>query len=40
MIAKPTSYDIEKLQKEIKELLQEEDKISILKKIVPEFKHK
>jgi UDP-N-acetyl-D-glucosamine 4,6-dehydratase len=39
MIAKPTSYDIEKLQKEIEELLQEEDKISILKKIVPEFKH-
>jgi UDP-N-acetyl-D-glucosamine 4,6-dehydratase len=39
MIAKPTSYNIEKLQKEIEELLQEEDKISILKKIVPEFKH-
>jgi UDP-N-acetyl-D-glucosamine 4,6-dehydratase len=39
MIAKPTFYDINKLQKQIEELLRSEDKIAILKKIVPEFKH-
>ena len=39
MIAKPTTYNINKLQKQIEKLLQDEDKITILKKIVPEFKH-
>ena len=37
-IARPTLYDIEKLQKEIEELLKAEDKRSALQKIVPEYK--
>jgi len=39
MIAKPTSYDIELLQNQIEKLLIDEDKISVLRQIVPEFKH-
>ena len=38
-IAKPTSYDIEKLNEDIKELLICKDKINKLKQIVPEFDH-
>ncbi len=40
MIAKDTNYDIEKLQKDISELLVCEDKIKKLQEIVPEFNHK
>ena len=36
-IAKPTSYDIGKLNDEIEKLLEAEDKIAKLQKIVPEF---
>jgi len=39
MIAKPTNYDIELLQNQIEKLLIDEDKISVLRQIVPEFKH-
>ena len=38
-VAKPTFYDIEKLKKDIQELLQTENKIEKLKEIVPEFNH-
>jgi len=38
-VAKPTKYDIVKLNKDIKELLCCKDKIKQLKKIVPEFNH-
>ena len=37
-IAKPTHYDIEKLNKDIDILLKAEDKVEALQKIVPEFK--
>jgi len=37
-IATPTQYDIDKLNKDIEELLKTEDKISKLKEIVPAFK--
>ena len=40
MIAKDTSYDIEKLQKDISKLLVCKDKIKKLQEIVPEFSHK
>jgi FlaA1/EpsC-like NDP-sugar epimerase len=39
-VAQPTSYNIEELKKDIEELLQSNDKITKLKKIVPEFNHK
>ncbi|RXK07219.1 polysaccharide biosynthesis protein [Halarcobacter bivalviorum] len=39
-VASPTKYDIEKLNKDIEELLVCEDKIAKLKEIVPEFDHK
>ncbi len=39
-IAKPTSYDIDLLKKDIKDLFAATDKISALKKIVPEFTSK
>ena len=39
-VASPTKYDIEKLNKDIEELLICEDKIAKLKEIVPEFDHK
>jgi len=39
-IAKPTKYEYKKLVKDINELLKSNDKIKILKKIVPEFSHK
>lgn len=39
-IAKPTTYNIEKLNKDIDDLLSCADKISQLKAIVPEFNHK
>ncbi|MFK5882076.1 MAG: nucleoside-diphosphate sugar epimerase/dehydratase [Sulfurospirillum sp.] len=40
MIAKSTKYDIEKLNRDIDELLVCEDKIKKLQEIVPEFSHK
>ncbi len=39
-VARPTKYNIEKLNRDIEELLVCEDKIAKLKEIVPEFKHK
>jgi len=39
MVAKPTKYDIDKLNQDIDELLQTDDYLSKLKKIVPEFEH-
>jgi len=39
-IAKPTFYDIDRLNKDIKELLVCEDKLAKLKDIVPEFQHR
>ncbi|MDQ1244243.1 MAG: hypothetical protein QG565_583 [Campylobacterota bacterium] len=39
-VAKPTKYDIDKLNRDIEELLACEDKLSKLKAIVPEFNHK
>jgi UDP-N-acetyl-D-glucosamine 4,6-dehydratase len=38
MIARSTTYDITRLKEDIQALLEAEDKISILQKIVPEFK--
>lgn len=38
-VAKATRYDIEKLNKDIEELLKCEDKLAKLKDIVPEFNH-
>lgn len=38
-VAKPTTYDIDKLNADIDALMQSEDKIHHLMKIVPEFKH-
>jgi len=38
-VAKPTIYNIDKLNRDIEELLKTEDKIKQLKYIVPEFKH-
>ena len=38
-VARPTPYDIEKLNQDIDELLRTEDKILKLKEIVPEFNH-
>ncbi|MBL0708006.1 MAG: polysaccharide biosynthesis protein [Sulfurimonas sp.] len=38
-VAKPTPYDIDKLNTDIKELIECEDKLAKLKEIVPEFKH-
>ena len=38
-IAKSKSYDIDKLTKDIQELLESEDKIQKLKEILPEFQH-
>jgi len=39
-VAKPKFYDMQKLQKDIEELLKTEDKIAKLKEIVPEFEHR
>jgi FlaA1/EpsC-like NDP-sugar epimerase len=39
-VAKPTKYDINQLTLDIEELLNTEDKLAQLKKIVPEFEHK
>jgi len=39
-IARPTSYEIEKLSSDIEYLLQAEDKTEALKRIVPEFTRK
>ncbi|MCF6172614.1 MAG: polysaccharide biosynthesis protein, partial [Campylobacteraceae bacterium] len=40
MVAKKTKYDIEKLNRDIEELLNCVDKIAKIKQIVPEFTHK
>ena len=40
MIAKRTEYDIEKLKSQIETLLKVDDKIAMLKEILPEFTHK
>jgi UDP-N-acetyl-D-glucosamine 4,6-dehydratase len=40
LIAKPTPYEIEKLSSDIEYLLQAEDKVEALKRIVPEFTRK
>jgi FlaA1/EpsC-like NDP-sugar epimerase len=37
MVAKATFYDINKLEQDIRQLLISDDKISELKKIVPEY---
>lgn len=39
-VAAPTKYDIEKLNQDIIELLESDDKLAKLKEIVPEFNHK
>ena len=39
-VAPPTKYDIEVLNRDIEQLLHEEDTLRALKKIVPEFTHK
>ena len=38
-VAKPTHYDIDKLNKDIQELIDASDKLKKLKEIVPEFNH-
>ena len=38
-IARPTQYDIHRLREDIGVLLQADDKVAVLKKIVPEFMH-
>lgn len=38
-VAKPTKYDIDKLNKDIQELLVTKEKLAKLKEIVPEFNH-
>ena len=38
-VAKPTKYELDKLKKDIEELLTCEDKLKKLKEIVPEFNH-
>jgi len=39
-VGKSTVYDIKKLNKDIETLMQSDDKLAVLKKIVPEFDHK
>ncbi|RUM66432.1 MAG: UDP-N-acetylglucosamine 4,6-dehydratase, partial [Sulfurospirillum sp.] len=39
-VAKASEYDIDRLNKDIEELLKSSDKIAKLQKIVPEFNHK
>lgn len=39
-VAAPTKYDIDKLNQDIIELLESDDKLAKLKEIVPEFNHK
>ncbi|MGM0520397.1 MAG: polysaccharide biosynthesis protein, partial [Campylobacterota bacterium] len=39
-VAGKSEYDIEKLNQDIQELINSEDKLAQLKKIVPEFDHK
>ncbi len=39
-VAKPTPYAIDRLNSDIENLLQSDDKIEALKRIVPEFEHK
>ena len=39
-VAAPTKYDIEKLNQDIIELIESDDKLAKLKEIVPEFNHK
>jgi FlaA1/EpsC-like NDP-sugar epimerase len=39
-VARPTRYDIDRLRRDITSLLEAEDKLPALKKIVPEFNHR
>lgn len=39
-ITNPTTYEIERLNQDIKELFESDDKLTLLKRIVPEFNHK
>jgi FlaA1/EpsC-like NDP-sugar epimerase len=39
-VAKPTVYELDKLNKDIEELVKSNDKIAKLQQIVPEFEHK
>ena len=39
MVAQPTKYNLEKLQKDIEELLESSEKLQKIKEIVPEFHH-
>ena len=39
-VALPTSYDIDQLNQDIETLIESDDKLAVLKKIVPEFEHK
>ncbi|MCF6173972.1 MAG: polysaccharide biosynthesis protein, partial [Campylobacteraceae bacterium] len=38
-VAAPTHYDIEKLRRDIDDLVSTDDTLILLKKIVPEFNH-
>lgn len=40
MVAKPTKFDLKKLNDLIEKLLKSDNKVEILRQIVPEFKHK
>ena len=40
MVAKPTKFDLKKLNQLIEKLLKSDNKVEILRQIVPEFKHK
>ncbi len=39
-VALPTHYDIDQLNQDIETLMESDDKLTVLKKIVPEFEHK
>jgi FlaA1/EpsC-like NDP-sugar epimerase len=39
LVAEPTQYDYHQLEEDINKLLDSRDKLSVLKEIVPEFKH-
>jgi FlaA1/EpsC-like NDP-sugar epimerase len=39
LVAEPTQYDYHQIEEDINRLLESRDKLSVLKEIVPEFKH-